>query len=136
MPFILDNSVVMAWCFEETSTPEAYRILDDAGSDEIAVPAVWPLEFGNALLVAERRGRIRHADARRFVELVASLPITVHESGVARALGPILDLAHRYGLSTYDASYLELAIHEGMALATFDERLADAARQAGVPLIQ
>jgi predicted nucleic acid-binding protein len=34
--------------------------------------------------------------------------------------------------STYDASYLELALREGIPLATLDEELQKAARKAGV----
>ena len=41
----------------------------------------------------------------------------------------------RYGLTVYDAAYLELALREGIDLATLDAELADAARAEGVSLI-
>ena len=44
-------------------------------------------------------------------------------------------IAREYGLSLYDASYLELAIRKGLPLATKDTSLADAAREAGVPML-
>jgi predicted nucleic acid-binding protein len=44
----------------------------------------------------------------------------------------ILDLGRRHGLTAYDATYLELAMRTGGMLATFDRKLADAARVAGV----
>ena len=49
-----------------------------------------------------------------------------------QALASTLDLARRYHLSAYDASYLELALRAGLPLATLDADLAKAARKAGV----
>jgi predicted nucleic acid-binding protein len=49
-----------------------------------------------------------------------------------QALTETLRLARRHGLSSYDASYLELALRNGLPLATLDERLGKAARAAGV----
>ena len=40
-------------------------------------------------------------------------------------------LARSYGLTAYDAMYLELALRRGAPLATFDSQLADATRKAG-----
>jgi predicted nucleic acid-binding protein len=38
--------------------------------------------------------------------------------------------------SEHDASYIELALREGVPLATLDERLRHAASNNGVPLIR
>jgi predicted nucleic acid-binding protein len=43
-------------------------------------------------------------------------------------------LAERHGLSTYDASYLELALRQGCGLITLDRALAEAANAAGIPV--
>lgn len=40
-------------------------------------------------------------------------------------------LARHHELSAYDATYLDLALRSGAALATFDRKLADAMREAG-----
>ncbi len=42
-------------------------------------------------------------------------------------------LAQQYGLTVYDAAYLELAVRNGAALATSDIALAKAAKKAGGP---
>ena len=47
----------------------------------------------------------------------------------------ILPLARRHSLSAYDAAYLELAIREGLPLATLDNDLRIAASIAGVALM-
>lgn len=134
MPFVLDASVALAWCFEDESNPRADGWLDALDGDTALTPQVWPLEVGNALLAAERRGRLTSADVFRLVELFRSLPISADEAPYGRAFGPVLDVARERHLTTYDASYLELAMREGLALATLDNALRTAAAEAGVPL--
>jgi predicted nucleic acid-binding protein len=52
-----------------------------------------------------------------------------------RGLSAILSVARRYKLSSYDASYLELAMRENLPLATLVEGLRRAAKQAGVEIV-
>ena len=73
--FVLDNSIVMAWCFEDESDAVADVILESFEQSKAMVPAIWPLEVGNVLLVAERRGRLSEADSVRFLSMLSSLPI-------------------------------------------------------------
>ena len=64
-----------------------------------------------------------------------SLPVSVDEEGAAKVFQTILSLAGSNGLTSYDASYLELAMRLGLPLATDDGDLASAALQAGVKLL-
>ncbi len=98
-------------------------------------PGLWPIEVANALLVAVRRQRIGEAQLAAFSELLQTLPMTVEDPVLTRALGPVLQLARAQGLSAYDASYLELAMRQASPLATLDARLAQVARQLGVSVI-
>ena len=41
-------------------------------------------------------------------------------------------LARSYGLSSYDAAYLELAVRESLTLASLDRTLVKAAEKAGI----
>jgi predicted nucleic acid-binding protein len=43
-----------------------------------------------------------------------------------------MHLSRVFKLTAYDATYLELALRRSAPLATFDRKLAEAARQAGV----
>jgi predicted nucleic acid-binding protein len=131
--FVFDASVTMSWCFEDEATDAADAALDRLGNDQAAVPAIWPLEVANVLLVAERRGRLSEAQASRFLELLAELPIEV--DGSATDPARVISAGRRHELSSYDASYLILAERLGVPLATLDRRLADAAMRAGVPLL-
>jgi len=132
--FVLDNSVVMAWCFEDENNALADAVLDQLQSKVAMVPAIWPLEVGNVLLVAERRGRLSEADSARFLTMLSALPIQSETETRQRAMSDILFLAREYKLSTYDASYLDLAMREGVPLATLDKGLQRAATQCQVSL--
>ena len=134
--FVLDISVVMAWCFAETSSGFAAAILDLLSDHQALVPAVWPLETTNALLVAERRKRIPRAHALRFLHLLNSLPISVEQDPIDLVFGENYVLAQAAGLSSYDASYLALAIRESVPLATLDDALRKAARKFDVRIME
>jgi predicted nucleic acid-binding protein len=133
--FVVDNSVVMAWCFRDEANSYADRVLESLSVSSAAVPPIWPLEVVNVLLTAERRNRLTEADSLRFISLLNQLPIQVEPPPRAESLMVgILPVARRYGLTSYDASYLHLAMRNGIALATLDEKLRAAAKKAKVAL--
>jgi predicted nucleic acid-binding protein len=132
MPFVLDASVAAAWAFEDETTPYTDRMLAMFDRDTALVPAIWPLEIANTALAGERRGRLGVADVVAFAGLLKGLPIEVAQTTVASALDITVDVARSHALSAYDASYLELAMREGIPLATQDRRLREAAERAGV----
>jgi predicted nucleic acid-binding protein len=136
MPFVVDASLALAWHFEDELSEYADRVLDRLREDRAVVPSIWPLEVANGLLVAERRGRLSPARLARAVDLFQQLPIFVFEVGAQVALGSVLELGRVHGLSAYDAAYLELAMREGLPLATQDDALRVAAERAGVPLVE
>lgn len=134
--FVLDCSVAMAWAFDDEEVPRAAAMRDRLGEDMAVVPAIWALEVGNALLVAERRERISRAESVRFVEILRALPIDVDATPALGEMSSLLSLARQTGVSVYDASYLDLAAAHGLPLATLDKGLERAARQIGVGLLE
>ena len=132
--FVVDNSVVMAWCFEDECSEYADGILGLLTAGEALAPSVWPLEMANVLLAAERRKRISPAGSARFIRLVSTLPITVVSDEPSRIWSDVLALARSMKLSSYDASYLELAMRSGCPVATQDLGLRKAARRCKVEL--
>lgn len=134
--FVLDCSVTMAWAFDDEDVPRAAGMRDRLDQDMAVVPAIWALEVGNALLMAERRKRISRAESLRFVELLRALPIDVDATPALGGLGSLLSLARQAGVSVYDAGYLDLAASHGLPLATLDKALERAARQIGVALLE
>ncbi len=132
--FVVDNSVVMEWCFQKVGNHYAEAVLESLESSEAFVPAIWPLEVGNVLLVAERKKRLSEASTVRFLALLTSLPITAEQETPERMLKEIVSLARAHELSTYDASYLDLAMRLGLPIATQDASLIRAARKCRVPI--
>ena len=131
----MDASVTGAWCIPDESTPSTESVLDRIEADGAIVPGIWPLEVTNMLLIAERRGRLSFAETTRLVEFLSELPITIDTDGLARTFYSVPALARTHRLSSYDASYLELAMRRGLPLATLDKDLAKAATAVGVQLI-
>jgi predicted nucleic acid-binding protein len=131
--FVVDNSIVMGWCFQNEGNHYAEAVLESLETGEALVPAIWPLEVGNVLLVAERKKRLSEASVVRFLALLNSLPITVEQETPERMLKEIVSLARTHELSTYDASYLDLAMRLGLPIATQDASLARAAKKCRVP---
>jgi predicted nucleic acid-binding protein len=132
--FVVDNSVVMSWCFTDEENDYADSVLTALETMTAAVPAIWPLEVANVLLVAERRKRLATSDSIRFLELLRELPIEVIQEAPQRMTSEIMLLAREQQLSSYDASYLDLATRKGLPLASADTRLRKAAEHSGVAL--
>jgi predicted nucleic acid-binding protein len=125
----------MAWCFKDESDVYTDWVLDSLSTFSALAPAIWPLEVVNVLLAAERRNRLAEADSIRFISLLNRLPIRVEPQPPAEELmGGLPSVARKYGLSSYDASYLHLAMQNGLALATCDGKLKAAAKKAKVAL--
>jgi len=133
--FVLDCSVTMSWCFEDEQDSYATAILDMLGPSQGVTPSMWPLEVANVLLVGERRNRLTRAASSRFLALLASLPLTIDETAPVQILDKILALARQHDLSSYDAAYLELAMREGLPIATLDEKLRRAAQSSGIAIV-
>ncbi|HEX3355320.1 MAG TPA: type II toxin-antitoxin system VapC family toxin [Terriglobales bacterium] len=134
--FVLDASVVLTWCFpdENTALAEhvAYRL---AQGDTALAPSFWSHEVLNALLAGEKRKRISKQMIRNFLDDLVALPVALEQSPSKIVFDRIQSLSREHGLTAYDAAYLDLAIESRLALATLDEALVRASRDAGVALV-
>lgn len=135
MSFVLDNSVTMSWLLNDGKPSDlayARKVLGALRDTAAVAPGLWALEAANVLTRLEAKGLMSEAHTRAFVGTLGRLPIAVDGATASQALGDTLNLARRYKLSAYDAAYLELAMREGLPLATLDADLDKAARKAGV----
>ena len=131
--FVLDASVAVAWVLDDEDAVRAAAALARIKKDVALVPQFWHLEVRNALLAAERRGRIRVDEVNERLRSLGELPVrTDTEPHIGRAFA----LARTHGLSMYDAVYLELAQRSGAPVATLDKALARAAGAAGIALTE
>lgn len=129
---VIDASVALCRCFPDKRSTYADKILGELGEKQALVPSLWAIELANSLLVSERRKRLTVADIANFLDILKDLPVDTDDESAPRALSDTWPLARRLGLSTYDACYLELAMREGLPLATLDAQMKRAARAAGV----
>jgi predicted nucleic acid-binding protein len=135
--FVLDNSVTMRWFFGDGKPRElvyASNVLDAMKKASAVVPVTWGLEVANVIARAEAKALVTEARSGAFLEMLEGVDIEVDSATFAHALSDTLQLARRYKLSSYDASYLELALRSGLPLATLDEDLLKAAKKAGVKI--
>lgn len=133
MAFVADNSVVLAWFVKGQATPYTWSILERAASGEaVHVPLLWRQEFVNAMVVLERRQRLKSEDATQAFREVSELNLLTDRE--LTRLDALAQLARRFGLSAYDATYLELAMRLRLPLACRDGPLKAALPKAGVVL--
>ena len=128
---VVDASVVISWLFDDEEEPRADMALERLKEDGAPAPYLLHLETRNALLVAERRGRLSTRTVDERLDALKGLPIRTDEEP---DLQSAFSLARSHNLSFYDALYLELAKREGADLATLDRSLSQAAVAEGVPL--
>lgn len=134
--FVVDNSVVMSWCFEDESSPYSEAALDALRTRRAVVPALWAYEAANVLAVAVRKRRLKRGDAQKIAEMLGRLPIEISSTPDRASIAALFALAQEAGLSAYDAAYLELARRESLPIATADSKLRKAARAAGILLFE
>jgi predicted nucleic acid-binding protein len=94
------------------------------------------VEITNALLVGERRKRIRQPEIRRFVDLLKGLSVVEERQKFAETVSNVLPLAREYDLSAYDAAYLDVAIRHEIPLATLDAAMQKACTAAGIEIFK
>ena len=137
MPLVVDASVALAWALPDESSTYADAVLAVVEQEGLRVPELWAREIANGLAVAYLRKRITSADERAFLVALSRLSIEVEETSAA--LTVIRDgtaAAMRYGLSAYDAAYVDLASRERLTLATLDTAMRKAAEQSGVTIFR
>lgn len=133
MPFVIDNSVVAGWHLSGQKTAYTEAVFDLLADDTAHAPALWRLEFSNIVRKMLALKKITEARAWQILDTQEALPICVHDE--ATSIADNFRLAQHYGLSSYDAAYLELALRLSIPIATRDDALYEAALAAGVGVI-
>ena len=132
----IDASVALAWCFPDEASNYADSVLLAVENQTVIVPSIWAVEITNALLVGERRKRIRQPEIRRFVDLLKGLSVVEERQTFAETVSNVLPLAREYDLSAYDAAYLDVAVRHEISLATLDGAMQKACTAAGIEIFK
>lgn len=136
MAFVIDASVALAWHFRDEHWPAANSLAERAVREGLVAPPYFLIEIGNGLLRGERTKRTRQRDVEDFITRLGTLRVEVDDRPETDAFQRVLPLARAYGLKVFDAGYLHLAMVRDLPLATFDRGLENAARAAGVALLE
>ena len=134
--FVMDASVACAWVLPSQGSPGADALLAhiEAGAI-VVVPSSWFLDVANGLLVAQRRKLITASERRQALQRLLVLTVTIDEDAGRAAFGQTSELAEQYGLSVYDAAYLEIGLRRRLPLGTRDKALRAAARRSGLSVL-
>jgi predicted nucleic acid-binding protein len=135
MSVVIDASLTLTWYFEDEATQAADAVLDRVSEAGAVVPTLWRLEVANAFQSALRRKRITALYRDQSLTELAAMPITIDADTDAYVWTTTLRLAERYGLTIYDATYLELAQRRSLPLATLDKELREAAASLNIMLL-
>lgn len=131
--FVADASVAVGWVHPTQATTETVAMLDAVADGAILeVPAIWPMEVANALLVLARRGKLDDNERQIGLGWLQGLVVRIDADAATLAFSRLSELAEAYELSIYDAAYLELAQRRRLALGCKDGALRKAAKRAGV----
>ena len=131
---VLDASMALAWLFPRKDAAEvalAEQALDELDYEEFLVPSIWYGEVANAILRGERKGLVTASQTAAFLAELDLADIETEADSPKLRQSVVLALARVHSLTAYDATYLELALRRGAPLATFDQKLAEATREAG-----
>lgn len=136
--FVLDASVGLSWFVDRPVAPDAEHARQLLTTGWTArVPAIWQLEMLNGFVKAERRRSLSGNEVdKSFVEMQRLLATSVRLDAGLVLLEDTLMLSRSLQVTSYDASYIELATREGLPLATLDRGLRTAAVKAGVTLLK
>ena len=134
--FVTDASVAVAWVHPAQATQQT-RLLLQAVYDgaPVEVPAIWPLEISNALLVLVRRKKLFEAERQAALAALQRVAVKIDHEMSSLAFTKLSAIASDYQLSVYDAAYLELAQRRKLPLACKDGPLREAATRADIKVL-
>jgi predicted nucleic acid-binding protein len=125
----------MRWCFQNAAHPYADSILQQLAVGAALVPVMWRYEVSAVLAKSQKDGILTALMADAFLETLRKLNITMDPDSSDRIFTDVHQLAVAYRLTSYDASYLELALRKNLPLATLDNELIAASKASGVTLL-
>ena len=119
------NRVVLDCSFLASNVLQDERTELELIPKTIYVPDMFYLEYTNVLFKSKRRNRITKEQVTEYLN-VLNLMVIVVDNLTPQSFNTIIQLCHQYDLSSYDASYLELALRINADLFTYDNALKQA----------
>jgi predicted nucleic acid-binding protein len=126
----VDTSAVIRLFVPDGALPDGFeRFMQEVetGTHIALAPELMLVEVANVLHKKRAREELSTAEAEALLGLIRHLPIRLVPHG--SLLQGAMQLAMRFGLSVYDAVFLELTRQKGDRLFTAYQQLATAAGQ-------
>jgi len=127
---VIDASVVLKWYLtDEELGVKAISLLGEYVSNELDIlaPSLLEYEIMNGLMIAQKRGRIKEEKILSAIEGFENLGINLRS--LSHLYPQVILFCKTYNRSVYDASYMALALDEGISLITADEGLFNAIKK-------
>jgi predicted nucleic acid-binding protein len=134
--YVFDASFIGALIIPDEHNPQTEKMYAKIrNEDEKHVPHLLWYEIANIFSNLVLQGRFTNDEVIQFFPRLAAFNLTTDfETGAAYSQ-KLLSLCSDYHLSSYDASYLELASRKKAALCTLDKDLRTAAKKCGVAVL-
>lgn len=127
---VLDSSVVLKWVFDEEDGYERaikFRWMHISGEEVVVVPSLF---FYEIAIVLATKTRLSNTEVDDFFLTFWSFDLEVFNLGLDEFLSGIT-LSRRYGITLYDAAYIELARRLKCNFITADRRLYERVKELG-----
>jgi predicted nucleic acid-binding protein len=118
--------MAVSWLLNEPGFP-ASELNEALTTHRTIVPAHWPMEVGNALLMAARRKRIDFGRLAQISIELQGLEVSIEPPPQLDRISELIGFAEGQGLTLYDAAYVHLTMTSNSTLATLDKAMRQAA---------
>jgi predicted nucleic acid-binding protein len=129
MEVVVDASVLIAVITNEDEKAKLVAMTNEA---ELIAPLSVHWEIGNAFSSLLKRKRVTIAEALQAIEIYLQIPVRFVEVELTDSL----ELADRFGIYAYDAYLLRCAEKYRLPLLTLDNRLAQAAKEKKLQILE
>jgi len=132
--FVIDASVILAWYDPREYNAYADGVLDCLEKEMAITPPLCCFEVNNVYRLFEKKGLFTSLDSEKAIAFINNLPILRDGTAIEFSMPLVMRLSREYGLTIYDACYLELAVRLNLPLASLDNELLKAAKAAGIEI--
>jgi predicted nucleic acid-binding protein len=124
--YVVDSSVVIRWYVDQVGHEHARRVQVDflAGRVRLEAPDICRWEISN-ILRKKAAGSLTADDIVSAAMDIEALGVVLHPAGLAD-LSRIVRLSISYGITVFDAAFVDVSLRTGLTLLTSDDRLVRA----------
>ena len=126
---VVDASVVISWLLPDEDFSRHNHVYTKLFNYKLYAPHIIEYEVLNFIVVSMKRKKFSALQREDAVNIIQDIPVvkdfvldSLHEKLA------VFKLAEEFGLTAYDAAYLELASRLRVPLLTYDEALLRAAK--------